>query len=496
MISQARQVHHQQSGAIHLRRQPGLAALVRLCVVLLLLAGCGSLQPPTAGQPLWPSPVPAPPAYPTMEPRRWLGGSDPHATFQLPGVTFDVHVAVHPTQGWPAVAVLQRYNEGSDPIQAFVRVLNPQTGQWSAAQQVDIGAASNGMDRFGSALVGITGDGVVHAVWGGSDAEPTSPDAGGIWTSESRDYGASWSAPQRILTHCWTALDMATTPSGQIVVLANCWRLVNGNGEGHTEFAIRHSNGSWLPAQRLEVNSWFGAVALAGDGQDLRITALTMPFARNNPRAGHLIGKYLADPGPWQVRDLALVPAGVSDPGAMRWQAHHLSFTRLLTDGRVTTGEVFTWSDTERAHAYSLTSLDGGLSFGPVVPIVIDDSVPQDTGAKAPAVFAAAAYDPIADRLVAIWTCCQEAQYERIPVTHYASWSVPGSTSWTPPNGAGRIPTILGSRSAHRTATAQAPMSRWTWVAWVEGPNQITVRSFDLNKIIPIDQYPTATPVR
>ena len=103
-----------------------------------------------------------------MEPKRWLGGSDPHATFQLPGTTFDVRVAVHPTQGWPAVAVLQRFNEGSDPIQAFVRVLNPQSGQWSAAQQVDIGDSSNGMDRFGAALVGITGD--VHRIGSWPDA--------------------------------------------------------------------------------------------------------------------------------------------------------------------------------------------------------------------------------------------------------------------------------------------------------------------------------------
>jgi hypothetical protein len=56
-----------------------------------------------------------------------------------------VHVAVHPTQGRPVVAVLQRFNEGNDPIQSFVRVLNPQSGQWSAAQQVHIGDSSNGI---------------------------------------------------------------------------------------------------------------------------------------------------------------------------------------------------------------------------------------------------------------------------------------------------------------------------------------------------------------
>jgi hypothetical protein len=431
-----------------------------------------------------------------MEPRRWLGGSDPRATIHLPGSTLDIHLAVHPTQGWPAVAVLQRFHESRDPMQAFVRVLNPHTGQWGAAQQVDIGDSSNGTDRFGSALVGITGDGVVHAVWGGSDGPASSPDAGGIWTSQSGDYGQTWSAPTRLLTHCWSALDMATTPSGLIVVLASCWTLAGSDTIGHTEIAIRGADGVWLPPQRLELESWSGAIALAGDGQDLRITALTIPFAQGAPTVGHLLGHYLADHGPWQIDDVPLAPQGSAAPGGLRWQLRHLSFTRPLPDGRVTTGLIFTWSDFERAHAASLTSLDGGLTFGAVVPIVRDDSVPPTTGAGAPAVFPAPAYDPVADRLVALWSCCQDTLYSGVAATHYASWSVPGSDRWTPAPDAPRIPTILGSRSAHRTASAQAPMSRWVWVAWVEGDNAITVRSYELNQIIPADQYPTPTPAR
>jgi hypothetical protein len=286
---------------------------------------------------------------------------------------------------------------------------------------------------------------------------------------------------------------MATTPSGQIVVLASC-RNGQGSSTPQSTILIRTEEGRWLAPQTIAVDTWGGALALAGDRQDLRITVLAIPSPNQSITSGHLIGKYVADPGPWQIRAVPLVPADVADPGFMRWQARRLSFTRLLPTGAVSTGLIFTWSDAERAHAYSITSLDGGLSFGPVVPIVLDDIGPRDTGAQAPAVFASPAYDPIADRLVALWTCCREALYERVPVTHYASWSVPGSADWTPTIGLQRIPTIIGSRSAHRTATAQAPMSRWAWVAWVEGPNAITIRSFDLNTIIPANQYPTPTP--
>lgn len=456
----------------------------------MVLAGCG-ITAPSAGQVPTSVPVPAPPPYPTMEPRRWLGGSDPHATVQLPGTALDVHLAVHPTQGWPAVAILQRFAEGADPIQAFVRVLNPHTGQWSAAQQVDIGESSNGMDRFGSALVGITGDGVVHAVWGGSDAPPSDPSSGGIWTSASADYGVTWSAPARLLTHCWSALDMATTPSGQIVVLANCWTLVHDDAQPHAEIRVRDAHGQWLPPERIAVDARSGALALAGDGPDLRITALTLPLTDGQRTTAHLLGKYLRDPGPWQVHALPL-PSSRADQDVVRWQVRHLSFTRVLPDQRVTTGLIFTWSDAERAHAYALTSLDGGLTVGAVSPIVVADPAPA--GRAPTAVFAAPAYDPVADRLVAIWSCCHDASAQPVPATHYASWSVPGSDRWTMLAGRGPVPGILGARAAHRTATAQAPMSRWTWLAWIEGSNTVLVRSVDLNTLIPVGQYPTPTP--
>lgn len=454
-----------------------------IILLSLALAACG-MQPPAAEQP--PTPLPAPPPYPTMEPRRWLGGSDPQAVFQLPGTTFDLHLAVHPTQGWPAVAIVQRFSESREPIQAFVRVLNPRTRVWSAAQQVDIGASSNGMDRFGSALVGITGDGQVHAVWGSSDAE------GGLWTSTSADYGASWSPPRRLLTNCWAALDMATTPSGQIVILASCYTTPD---RPHTTVLIRDGGGTWLPPQTVALEAWSGAIAVAGDRQDLRMTALIMPLNAADRSTGYLLGKYLADPGPWQVRPLRLSTTGAGDADTVRIRARHLSFTRPLPNNQVSTGLSFTWSEAERAHAYAITSLDGGLSFGPATPIAIDDSL-AGTGAGAPAVFAAPAYDPVADRLAAIWICCRDATSARVPATHYASWSEPGRTSWSPAPGAARTPTIIGSRSSHHLASAQAPMSRWVWLAWVEGANEITVRSYDLNKIIPVEQYPTATPAQ
>src|SRR6185295_14037402 len=100
--------------------------------------------------------------------------------------------------------VMQRFSLSSDPIQSFVRVFNPISGKWGPAQQVDIGESSNGMDRNGSTVVGITGDRTVLAVWGGSDKAEAYE--GGLWTSASRDFGATWSTPTRIAENCALAL--------------------------------------------------------------------------------------------------------------------------------------------------------------------------------------------------------------------------------------------------------------------------------------------------
>jgi hypothetical protein len=117
----------------------------------------------------YPTPAPPPPPYPTQDPKLRQGGSDQQNTIQLPGHTYRLKLAVHPTEGWPVVGIMQRFSESSDPIQSFVRVFNPLANTWGPAQQVDVGESSNGQDRFGSTVIGITGDRAVHVVYGASD---------------------------------------------------------------------------------------------------------------------------------------------------------------------------------------------------------------------------------------------------------------------------------------------------------------------------------------
>jgi hypothetical protein len=427
-----------------------------------------------------------------MEPRRWLTGSDAHTTFQLAGTAYAIDLAVHPTEGWPIVGVLQRLNLTTDPIQAFVRVYNPRTRTWSVAQQVDVGAASSGTDRFGSIVVGVTGDRAVHAVWGSSD------DDGGLWASSSTDFGAHWSVPQRIATNCWFANAMATTPDGQIVVEASCYDRRDAPRPRAT-LIFRTADGAWLPQESTDVPGWFGSVALAGDGRDALATAfVTAKGAGLNEQVIYILSKYLVNRGaPWQIRQIAVEPLGVpaGEAGESHWHPRALAFSRPSPDGSVRTGIIFTWSGQYRASAYALVSLDGGLTFGPIVPIVFYPGHVQETGRDI--AWSAPAYDPAADRLVAFWLCCANAQQQPGSAsTHYASWSVPGATRWNTPHGplgdSELIPILTGARSAVTTVSAQAPTTRWAWLAWIEQSNQVTVRSFNLNTIIPSDQYSAA----
>ncbi len=425
--------------------------------------------PPGATAVVWPTRFPTRPPFPTMEPALVLGGSDTTTTMHLPGRQFDVKLAVHPTEGWPALVTMSRFVASTDPMQITARVYNPHTGTWNVAQQVDVGASSAGQDRFGSAVIGITGDRTVHVVWGSSDEGQQR-----IWTSQSTDFGVSWSEPVVIATGCWQPVDMATSVDNQIAVLLACY-------PGRPSVVVRRGNGTWLPQQWPGTKGQFGAIRIVGEGSDARAVAVMSEL--QDTRQVDILSKRLSDGGAWQVQ-MRRVPSLPNVPPALLWQQEAVLFPR---PNSATPGILVTWPGFEASIAYALTSLDGGQTWGEVETIVASTQ-----GARVNRVVPA--YDAAADRLVAIWTCCGNPKEES---SHYASWSVSGSGLWSPalaPDLANAVPLVLGARAADDMSAAQALNSRTTWLAWVEREHQIEVRSFDLNKVVPVDQYPQPTP--
>src|SRR6266498_3736882 len=83
---------------------------------------------PEPGEPtLIPFSTPVPPQapYPMREPKLRQGGSDEQNVIQIPGHTYRLKIATHPTEGWPAVGIMQCFSLSSYPVQSFLRFFPP-----------------------------------------------------------------------------------------------------------------------------------------------------------------------------------------------------------------------------------------------------------------------------------------------------------------------------------------------------------------------------------
>ncbi|NTU83801.1 MAG: hypothetical protein HGA45_31250 [Chloroflexales bacterium] len=434
--------------------------------------------PPAPGETLvpWPTPVPPPPPYPTMEETRAGGGSGQKNTLQLPEVILNVDLAVHPTEGWPAVAAAV-WSGNDNPERAFVSVYNPVTRTWTPAHQVDIGPSALG--RYVRTVeVAITGDGLVHAVWGMSDPDFSDNDPpSGVWAAVSRDYGETWEAPQRIGADCRQVNDVAGTLGGWLVVGMICH-----DGPTHVQPAIatRSPAGEWT-LERLPGAIWYfseGAVAVADDGAAGQATVMFLSGpngAMAFPPRALLYSKALGTSAPWSLAARDIVIPGIEE-GPRTWHARALVYRPAGATADVVT---FLFSDASRWNVYALTSQDGGLSWLP------SELVVAPHGGERIA-FASPAYDGASHRLVAVWTCCVEGGWnDSEPSTHYLRWSVPGSGVWQDPTPGQRVPLITGARATSELVTAQARNARSAWIAWIEGGKAVEVRSFDFATVLP-----------
>ena len=90
----------------------------------------------------YPTTVPTLVPYPTQQPIVVNGGNDLTTALELPRLQH-VDVAVHPSEGWAAVASVWPDTAGSRHI--FVRVFNPQARAWGTARQVNPPPAEKGV---------------------------------------------------------------------------------------------------------------------------------------------------------------------------------------------------------------------------------------------------------------------------------------------------------------------------------------------------------------
>ncbi len=412
----------------------------------------------------WPTPLPTQPPYPTHAAQSRVMGHQALTTMELPGGVDQLDLAVHPTDNWPVVGMLHASGLSDAPQTALVRVLNPTTGRWGRVQQIDTGAASIGPHQgYGGLAVAVTGDGVVHAVWGRQT----------LWHGQSRDYGKTWETPEQIARGCWGVQDLAATLDGQLLAVTRC--------PEQTTMLIRRADGIWQSPQTVPFVIGYAQAVILGDGAEATGQVL-LSRPGENPRQLHIASGRL-ETGDWTLHTIPLDLPDNQPPGDWLQNLRGLVVSRHGQDM-----PLFTFAAANATNAFALWSLDSGTTWQ-VDPVIWQPPFDPDTDPHAEDGIddVAAAYDPVADRFVALYVCCRPTRFHRREATHSAAWSTPGSRVWQPDstNPQAGTPLVLGSISAGWTVTAQARTSRTVWVAWVEQLNTVDVRSLDLPVVLP-----------
>lgn len=435
----------------------------------------------------WPSPRPTQPPLPTRPADLRQPMVDGETIMRLPNALLVLDLAVHPVQNWPVVAAIDIPVVNRDHARVFVRAYEPRGGGWGDAQTVDTPGTHPG-GRFRSVALGVTGDGTLHAVWGVTDY----PDLA-MFASESKDGGKHWSNPVRLGGGLFAVLDVATTLDNEVFVLA-----LQRDPELAPVIFHQGSDGRWRGRETLPLRHvWYasgGALVVAGDGLPGAEPHLVAMLTGDEAESGivYTLRRPLRG-GSWSVGSRAVDGVeGGRLPGTARGLAY--SWRQGQT---VSPAVSFTFTMRDRPNVFALTSLDGGVNWGEVESVVRSGQAGQGNNG-ASILSAAPAYDPAAQSLAAVWTCCKDGLWGNAEVTHYASWRPLLSPVWRPDlrpeTFEQRVALVSGSSAAGRTAIDQAANSRVVWMAWVEDGQEVRVRTLPLDRLLPGGAYPTPAP--
>lgn len=428
----------------------------------------------------YPTTVPTLVPYPTQQPIVVNGGNDLTTALELPRLQH-VDIAVHPSEGWAAVASVWPDTAGSRHI--FVRVFNPQARAWGTARQVNPPPAEKGSGLYGGVALGITGDGTIHVAWGGGNTE-TQP----VWYAKSGDYGETWSRPEQIGNGCYRVESVATTLRNDVFVLASCSS--SGGADAHPGVFQQRPDGSWLPFVRFGVQGQQSTIVIIGDGDRARAIILAVDIDRLG--AASLIEKRLDGDDGWETHPFTLPPRhDFYAPNASFYLLRGLAFRRPNDDDNV----IFTWSVRGSNVVHAIQSPNGGDTWGDVETIA---AFAADAADAPDHRYAVPAYDVRSDRLVVFVVRSDPKLPKPGNGTHYAFWSVPASGDWQPRQVPGSydqlIPLISGATSASWTDAAQAGNASYVWLAWIDDDRLLRVRSFPFSLVVPADQRSIPTP--
>lgn len=415
-----------------------------------------------------PPPTHAP--YPTRPAGVGTGGETAIEVVRLPDTILQVAVAVHPTAWWPAVGAVAAPLVRQDDPRVFVRAFNPITQRWGTTQSLGSGGSGLLRSRFRTLQIAISANDELIAVWG-----VTKQPRLGLMSSISRDYGETWSTPQAIAQDTYGVLGLAVTLDGHAAALTI------SEAQPQQPLLIRRTpDGQWLTPEPIPVPAWYGssgAILIRGDGDQATVVVATSGGGASSADNTLFVSTRTLIGGPWTITRLTI-------PSPDARSADLLTHLHAIPVGE--RGVLVGFGMAGRTVLYTTLSRDMGATWSAVQTVVA-------TSGRVPP-YLALAHDPIAQRSIIFWTCCQDATFVGKESTHYATWGDASTGQWQPEPGQLGTPLITQAIAAADTASAQAPNDRQVWLAWVEQVHSVRVRAFDLDQIAPSASRPVSTP--
>jgi len=309
-------------------------------------------------------------ASPTPSPTPWTrpteqtpGGKDnpPVNMSNMPGYDVEPAIAVHPSDGWPALVWSNWIWEFPDDATVFVKVQDPATGVWRRGSGVNTGSVRK---AGGSPGILVDRQGRIHVAF--------EQDKGPVYTV-STDLGQTWSDPEALPTPGGTQgaffFQLALDSADQLHILYD-----------HADacFDCFHYVHAQRPAAGGEAWSWQddlagGAKQLYGD-----LTTVTLPNGTIRTIVGIGAGtsvRLVTQDGlnaPWTPRTIPNQTIRLS-PQVVFW-VDIISFVDQAGQQQVCTS----WAQYSKSGVFSSCSLDAGVTWQDTTVIAFHHEPPPD----------------------------------------------------------------------------------------------------------------------
>lgn len=369
-----------------------------------------------------PTAVPTWTAYPkaTQRPANF-NSLAPQNTSNMPDFDTIGNIAVHPTEGWPAVVWSHWSLDFPDSGQVWVRTWSATGAGWGPAIAVTTEPVGKGA---GEPAIAIDRRGRMHVIYAKADSSA-------VWYTYSDDRGATWSHAAALATPSVAGAEWAgffqlkVDPAGQLHAL---YAVYDGSdGEGLDNVGYMHAtldpSGNWSGQYRFLAGrkQWRGDLAFVQLPSGAIRTVVMLGCNRACPHGQHPIIGYQDGGGAWQEASVS------PDWRYAQENVNYVSGTGF-TDRAGRKGVCFAWGQYAASGVFVRCSFDGGQSWGAIESVIFDGG--GAWGEQGNGYHPTIAYVPAANALITISTFREPG--DRVPYYAVLSYRTLDDGRWTP----------------------------------------------------------------